>query len=183
MPSSGLFVIHVAVDRILGLLASTKGAREHAVIHFEDAYDFGHRVGCQPELGWTCFEYAAALLQLGGPGDRKKAASLLDEGLSIATNLGMHPLVGKLTALQDTTASAPATVSAYPDGLTQREVEVLRLISGGKTDREIGDELFISVKTVGNHVSNILNKTDTANRTEAAVYAARQGITADPKTH
>ncbi len=38
-----------------------------------------------------------------------------------------------------------------PNGLTQREVEVLRLIGGGKTDKEIGEELFISVKTVSNH--------------------------------
>ena len=50
------------------------------------------------------------------------------------------------------------------------------MISGGKTDREIGEELFISVKTVGNHVSNILNKTSVANRTEAASYANQHGL-------
>ena len=60
--------------------------------------------------------------------------------------------------------------------------EVLRLVCGGKTDREIGEELFISVKTVGNHVSNILNKTSTANRTEAATYAALNRIVASPGT-
>ena len=64
----------------------------------------------------------------------------------------------------------------YPDGLTEREVEVLRLIAAGKTDREIGEELFISIRTVGNHVRNILNKTTTSNRTEAATYAARHGL-------
>ena len=52
-------------------------------------------------------------------------------------------------------------------------------ICGGKTDRQIGEELFISVKTVGNHVSNILNKTNTANRTEAATFAALHGLVAD----
>jgi NarL family two-component system response regulator LiaR len=55
-------------------------------------------------------------------------------------------------------------------------MEVLLLISGGNTDREIGDELFISIKTVGNHVSNILNKTGAANRAEAASFAALHGI-------
>ena len=50
------------------------------------------------------------------------------------------------------------------------------MICGGKTDREISEDLFISVKTVGNHVSNILNKTSTANRTQAATYAARHGL-------
>ena len=59
---------------------------------------------------------------------------------------------------------------------------MLRLISSGKTDREIAEELFISVKTVGNHVSNILNKTRAVNRTEAATYAAFHGIVADDET-
>jgi NarL family two-component system response regulator LiaR len=64
----------------------------------------------------------------------------------------------------------------YPDGLSQREVGVLRLVARGKTDREIAEELFISIRTVGNHVSNILKKTSTSNRTEAATYAARRGL-------
>ena len=55
-------------------------------------------------------------------------------------------------------------------------MEVLRLIAVGKTDREIAEELFISFRTVGNHVRNILNKTNTINRTEAATLAATQGL-------
>ena len=55
--------------------------------------------------------------------------------------------------------SLPVQTPAYPDGLTQREAEVLQLVCGDKTDREIEEELFISVSTVSNHVSNILNKT------------------------
>ena len=53
---------------------------------------------------------------------------------------------------------------------------MIRLVAAGKTDREIGEDHFISVKTLGNHVSNILNKTKAANRTEATAYAGRQGI-------
>ena len=64
----------------------------------------------------------------------------------------------------------------YLSGLSHREVEVLRLIAVGKTDREIAEELFISFRTVGNHVRNILNKTNTINRTEAATFAATQGL-------
>ncbi len=55
-------------------------------------------------------------------------------------------------------------------------MEVLCLIVAGKTDREIAEELFISARTVGGHISNILNKTSTANRTEAASYATRNGL-------
>jgi NarL family two-component system response regulator LiaR len=53
---------------------------------------------------------------------------------------------------------------------------VLRLIASGKTDREIAEELFISVRTVSTHVSNILNKINAVNRTEAATYATRHGL-------
>lgn len=53
---------------------------------------------------------------------------------------------------------------------------MLQLIAEGKTDREIADKLFISVRTVGYHVGNILNKTAVANRTEAAAYATRHGL-------
>tara|TARA_B100000315_G_C14509573_1_gene556294 strand:+ start:367 stop:1359 length:993 start_codon:yes stop_codon:yes gene_type:complete len=72
--------------------------------------------------------------------------------------------------------AAQATAITYPDGLTQREVEVLRLASLGKTNQEIAEDLFISLRTVANHVTSILNKTGAANRTEAAVYATRHGL-------
>ena len=74
-------------------------------------------------------------------------------------------------------AKATSRSDAYPAGLTAREVEVLRLIVDGNTNPQIARELFISVKTVGNHVSHILNKTNTSNRSQAAAYAVRQGIT------
>jgi DNA-binding NarL/FixJ family response regulator len=56
-------------------------------------------------------------------------------------------------------------------GLTGREVEVLRLVAAGRSNREIGAELFISVKTAGVHVSNILAKLGVGSRTEAAAVA------------
>ncbi len=88
----------------------------------------------------------------------------------------MRPLVERVAALQERAASQPVRTPAYPDGLSQREVEVLRLIAAGKTDREIADELVISSRTVNNHVRSILNKTAVANRTEAATYAALHGL-------
>ena len=180
--ASHCYLTGTSSDRILGLLAQTMVELDQAVVHFEDAVELCRDAGYRPELAWSCYDYAGVLLDRNAPGDRAKVVKLINDSIIIATDLGMSPLVGKLTSLKDKMDSEPAKVPAYPDGLTQREIEVLRLISGGKTDREIGEELFISVKTVGNHVSNILNKTSAANRTEAAVYAARQGITADPET-
>lgn len=60
--------------------------------------------------------------------------------------------------------------------LTDREREVLKLIGAGKRNRQIAAELFISEKTVKNHVSNILWKLQVNDRTEAALFAARQGL-------
>jgi DNA-binding NarL/FixJ family response regulator len=102
--------------------------------------------------------------------------SLLDESLAVSTELGMRPLMERITERLDWIQALPSPAPTYPAGLSQREVEVLRLISAGKTDREIAEELFISFRTVGNHVRNILNKTNTINRTEAATYANQHGL-------
>ena len=81
----------------------------------------------------------------------------------------------RVAALQELVAFRPSRVLAYPDSLSQREMEVLRLVAVGKTDREIADELVINSRTVNNHVRSILNKTAVANRTEAATYAVLHG--------
>ena len=83
----------------------------------------------------------------------------------------------RVTALKETLGAQPSARPAYPDRLTQREVEVIRLVAAGKTDREVAEVLIISINTVGNHVRSILNKTNAANRTEAAAYAALRGLT------
>ncbi|RSK26335.1 DNA-binding response regulator [Bacillus sp. HMF5848] len=62
------------------------------------------------------------------------------------------------------------------DDLTEREIEVLRCIGNGLTNQEIADKLFISIKTVKTHVSNILLKLEVADRTQAAIYANRNNI-------
>lgn len=62
------------------------------------------------------------------------------------------------------------------EDLTSRELEVLRLIGEGKSNQEIADDLFIGIKTVKTHVSNILSKLGVEDRTQAAIYAHRSGI-------
>lgn len=60
--------------------------------------------------------------------------------------------------------------------LTRRELEILRLIAEGKTNQEIAEELFIAMKTVKTHITNILAKLDVDDRTQAAIYAHRNNI-------
>ena len=62
------------------------------------------------------------------------------------------------------------------DGLTEREVEVLRLLAEGMTDKEIANLLFISHKTVGNHVTHIREKTHARNRVEISRYASEHSL-------
>ena len=63
-----------------------------------------------------------------------------------------------------------------PDPLTKREIEVLQVLAKGKSNRSIGAELSISETTVRTHVSNILSKLHLASRTEAALYALKEGM-------
>jgi len=65
---------------------------------------------------------------------------------------------------------------AFPDGLTVREIDVLRLITIGRSNKGISKALTISLNTVATHVRSILNKTGCANRTEAAAYAMRNEL-------
>ena len=64
----------------------------------------------------------------------------------------------------------------YPGGLSDREAEVIRLLALGRTNRQIADELFISLNTVSHHLRNIFTKAGASNRTEAAAFALETGI-------
>jgi NarL family two-component system response regulator LiaR len=78
-----------------------------------------------------------------------------------------------MQALQGTSVN---TSAPQPPPLSQRELEVLRLIAEGLANTEIAENLFVSETTVKSHVSNILGKLHLADRTQAAVYAWKQGI-------
>lgn len=66
--------------------------------------------------------------------------------------------------------------TAHPGGLTEREVQVLRLVAAGRTNPEIATLLFLSEKTVARHLSNIFTKLDVTSRTAAAAFAFEHHI-------
>lgn len=122
-------------------------------------------------------------------GDRHGAADRLRAALPIAVELRARPLTEEIEALARRvgaalSSGAPAAAGAETAGrgtrdaaeLTPREMEVLRLVAQGRSNREIADELFISVKTVSVHVSNILAKLGVSTRGEAAAVAHRQAL-------
>ena len=135
------------------------------------------------ETARTQWRLAAALAEAGR---REEAASVWRAAAGTAAQLRAAPLAAALDDLarrarldvgqaghdsRNGHASGGATA-----GLTDREREVLRLLSRGMSNREIGTELFITPKTASVHVSNILAKLGAASRTEAAAIAHREGV-------
>jgi DNA-binding CsgD family transcriptional regulator len=166
MPSQWSLV----TSRVLGCLAHVAGRRARAIEHFERALTFCRASRFDHELAWSCHDYALALLETDARRDRMKAAALLDESGRIALSLGLQPLASRIDQLR---TRYRARLVAKPAGLTSRELEVLRLLSAGRTNKEIAQALFISTHTVAVHVARVLEKTGTSNRTEAAAYATR----------
>ena len=166
----------ISSDRVLGLLSATVGRLDQAAVHFEDALALCRRAGRKLDLSYAYYDYAGVMLKRNGQGDREKAVLLLDEALGLASEMGMPPLMERAANLKEQAEALPATIPAFPDGLTQREVEVLRLIAAGKTNLEIAEDLVIAEGTARRHVSNIYEKIGVGNRAEATRYAIREGF-------
>jgi DNA-binding CsgD family transcriptional regulator len=111
---------------------------------------------------------AAVLRAAGHASEATEQASLAREA---ARNLGARPLLDELRQLGESRSQ-----SASSNALTQRERDVLALITQGSTNRQIARQLYISEKTVSVHVSNILAKLGVRGRTEAAAVARRDGL-------
>ena len=160
-----------SADRLLGMLAATLGDGNEAAGHFEAALAMNLRTGGRPWLAHTQTAYAGSAAAGDAIGRPSARAGLLDAALATARELGMAALEQRCTRLVDKLEKR----MVYPDGLSKREVDVLRLIAAGLSNQEIGARLFISTHTVANHIRSILAKTRTANRTEAAAYADPPG--------
>ena len=106
-------------------------------------------------------------------GDTDSGAMELDAAREVFAELGALPDLDRLTALD-------AGVATPVGGLTAREIEVLRLVSAGKTNRAIAADLVISDKTVARHLSNIFDKLDVSSRAAATAYAYEHDLIAPP---
>ena len=90
--------------------------------------------------------------------------------------LGMRPALGQALTLRERADSLPVPKAPYPDGLTEREVEVLRLVAAGKSSREAGETLVLSVRTVERHIANVYLKTGCHGRAQITAYALNKGL-------
>ena len=108
-------------------------------------------------------------------GTSAEAETLLDDVRQICAPLGAVPTLDRVNGLSVRLSALPPGGS-HPAGLTQREVDVLRLLAQRQTDKEIAEALFLGPRTVQSHVAHILNKLGVANRREAASRADHLGL-------
>ncbi|MCV7445605.1 AAA family ATPase [Mycobacterium paraense] len=157
---AGQFVaLFGSADRYLARIAALDGDDAAAERHFGAALEMDRRMGSVVHISETL---ARTALFAAARGHTEEARRLADEARVLAAQIGQRRVVELVDSL----------LTVGPDGLTDREVEVLRLLAEGLSNRAIGERLYISTNTAANHVRNILIKTGAANRTQAAMYAA-----------
>jgi DNA-binding CsgD family transcriptional regulator/tetratricopeptide (TPR) repeat protein len=172
---------HQAEATMSGAVAGRDGARTDARLVRADAREplseavaIALQLHARPLLRELRELAGRALIQLPPEVD-----GLLDEPAPPGANQ-LPPAASPTIAEAQQTGSGLGRAAAGPGGdtfgLSKRELEVLALISQGRTNREIGDRLFISQKTVGVHVGNILAKLGVSGRVEAAAVAIRLGL-------
>ncbi|WP_371300497.1 AAA family ATPase [Cellulomonas sp. Y8] len=133
-------------------------------------FDYGYRY----ELARTRWRLAEALL---GAGDRAAAGDAAAAALPEARAIGAAPLVTAVTDLaRRGRLDVPGVVAGGTDVLTGRESEVLALAAEGLSNRQIGERLYISGKTVSVHMSRVLDKLGAGGRAEAVAIAHRRGL-------
>ncbi|MGH2588418.1 MAG: helix-turn-helix domain-containing protein [Dehalococcoidia bacterium] len=144
--------------------------------HLEDALALHARMGARPLLAHTRREYAAMLLRRRARGDADRARGLIAGATATYDELGMAFWAAKARSLLETAPVVAKRGAAHPAGLTEREVEVLRLLAAGRTNPEIAERLVLSAGTVARHTANIYAKIGARGRAEAGAFAVRSGL-------
>lgn len=171
-----------ALAQAIGEMAMLDGDEAAAAEHFSRAVEL-HRTLAVP------FERAQIEVRAGvvlaAAGEREQALEWLCDAYRTASKLGARPLASaaarEVAELGESVAQRlGGRAATRVDGvqLTRRELEVLRLVSIGRTNREIAQELFISQRTVDMHVRNLLGKLDCRSRVEASHRAGTLGLLA-----
>jgi DNA-binding CsgD family transcriptional regulator/tetratricopeptide (TPR) repeat protein len=163
----------LAAHRMLGELAADAGRFADGSAHLDQSLALADACAAPFERALTLLALAGLHAAAGGPSE---AGTPLDEARAICAPLDAKPALDRADALAARLIGMGDSAPAFPAGLSAREVEVLRLIAAGRSNREIADALFLAPGTVNIHVTHILAKTETANRTEAAAFAHRHDL-------
>jgi len=167
-------LVRLTAHRLLGEIETMAGDYLEADRHLTAALALAG--ACE-----TPFERALTLLAIAelraAQGVTAEAEILLDDVRHICIPLGAAPTLARADALAARlSANLKLPGEMCPAGLTEREVEVLRLLGRRQTDKEIAEALYLGPRTVQSHVAHILNKLGVANRREAAARADHLGL-------
>ncbi len=156
-------------------LASHRGEAELAIRLFSAAETLRMLIGYafdHSERTRQRHALEAARLALG----EERSADAWASGRELDFDAALAEATAFLITCEAVATSPAADSQTAPAGLTPREMDVLRLLVEGQSDRKIGDQLFISHRTVMRHVENILGKLEVESRTAAAMLAVREGF-------
>jgi DNA-binding CsgD family transcriptional regulator len=170
---AGLALVHAAAgdwymtsnELTVARLATVVGRMDQAREFFDGARATLGERGQRPLCAIVDHDEALALRS----GRQPEAARLMADANARFAELGMH-------AWYQETAPTQRGRATMPDGLTAREAQILKLLSAGKTNKDIAGELVISVHTVERHLQNAYRKAGVRNRADAAAYAVRKGL-------
>lgn len=164
----------IRCHRLLGEVETAMGRENDAASHFSTSRTLAERCRFPYEAAVTDLAFGRLLPRQPGARQRLESARALLE------RLGARPALSAceaaLALLQSPAAAATLEPVPLPDGLSEREVEVIRLVAQGLTDRETAARLFISPRTVDGHLRNIYTKLDVSNRAALVAYAARRNL-------
>ena len=161
--------LQAAAEEARGSVLLAQGQAAVALLHLREACRRWQQIEAPYEAARARLLLADAYRDLG---DGDAAALELDAADAVFQRLGAERDEREVAARR-----AGATL---PAGLTPRELEVLRLVAAGRSNREIAAELFLSERTVHRHVSNIFSKLDVSSRVAAAAFAYEHGLTSRP---
>jgi ATP/maltotriose-dependent transcriptional regulator MalT len=168
--------------------------------HFRLAAEIEERMGARPWLARTHLDYGTMLVRSGKRQRLYEAEVLVQQAIDTAQELGMNRLIEQALALKEplgalrTAGMSDASrygksgtktgnvgtpqdaLPTHPNGLTNREVEVLRLLASGRLNREIAGDLALSLRTVEHHIAHIYSKIGARGRADATSYTIRHEL-------
>ena len=156
-------------------MAALMGREDEARTYFGMAREHLDQSGQRPLRAVVDFD-EAGILAKGDFGARDQAIDLARGAEARFRDLGMMGWANRSASLATSLVERQSDPHSAPGGLTQRELDVVRRVARGHSDRQIGEEIFVSPRTVNAHVRNILAKTQLKNRTELSLWAVEQGI-------
>ena len=163
-------VLDAMAAHAAGAVALAAGDAEAALPHLRRSFETWQRLGAPYLAARVRVALASACRALR---DEDGCRLELDAARSVFASLGARTDLARVDAIETgaTAAGGGAAKAPRAFGLTDRELQVLRLVASGKTNRTIASELFLSEKTVDRHVSNIFDKLDVSSRAAATAFA------------